>query len=104
MVSRALKEFAARLANSPMERRLPRWKTDEELAKRVAATEDEANRVLCQARERAADVLRTARKRADERMLGGNSSDVERAPRDLIDIQGFIWVTCSEECGTWPSE
>ncbi|MDB4980093.1 MAG: hypothetical protein JWM82_845 [Myxococcales bacterium] len=23
-------------------------------------------------------------------------------PRDLIDIQGFIWVTCSEEYETWP--
>ncbi|MFL5306312.1 MAG: hypothetical protein ACJ8F1_13925 [Polyangia bacterium] len=25
-------------------------------------------------------------------------------PRDLIDIQGFIWVTCSEEYETWPWE
>ncbi len=23
-------------------------------------------------------------------------------PRDLIDIQGFIWATCSEEYETWP--
>jgi len=25
-------------------------------------------------------------------------------PRDLIDIQGFIWATCSEEYETWPWE
>ena len=25
-------------------------------------------------------------------------------PRDLIDIQGFIWVTCSEEYEDWPWE
>ncbi len=25
-------------------------------------------------------------------------------PRDLIDIQGFIWVTCSEEYESWPWE
>jgi hypothetical protein len=25
-------------------------------------------------------------------------------PRDLVDIQGFIWVTCSEEYETWPWE
>ncbi len=25
-------------------------------------------------------------------------------PRDLIDIQGFVWATCSEEYETWPWE
>ena len=25
-------------------------------------------------------------------------------PGDLIDIQGFIWVTCSEEYETWTLE
>jgi len=25
-------------------------------------------------------------------------------PRDLIDIQGFIWVTASEEYEDWPWE
>jgi len=25
-------------------------------------------------------------------------------PRDLIDVQGFLWVTCSEEYESWPWE
>jgi signal transduction histidine kinase len=59
-----------------------RSKTDEELAKRISASDETADRVLETARERAADVLRTARQRADERMLGSNASQAERASTD----------------------
>lgn len=75
--------MAGRVVRSPRKHtdsrlKAERGKTDHELAFRKKMTEDEADKVLRRARRKAADVLQTARDRADDQARGRKGSKAAR--------------------------